>query len=166
MVLMPLIHLSQAALASYGALHSYHAITHLRRYEAPTEHLAQHYSAEAGRQLRETRITQAAAALALAASLAASLYLARRGGTLSFVPRVAAALVLVAALVSARARGARYWGEPRDGDGTKVGEKVGLLPKMGGYNEAQRCTRTVLLTLDWLAYSWVVAAVVGVVRGY
>lgn len=43
---------------------------------------------------------------------------------------------------------------------------MGLLPKMGGYNEAQRCTRTVLLTLDWLAYSWVVAAVVGVVRGY
>ncbi|KAK7753147.1 hypothetical protein SLS62_004879 [Diatrype stigma] len=166
MVLMPLIHLSQAALASYGALHSYGAITRLQRYEAPTEQLARH-SGEAGRQLRETRATQAAAALALAASLLASLYLAFRGGSRTLAP--AAALALVAALVSARARAARYWGEPReDGGGVGVGEKAGmrLLPKMGSYEEARGSTATVLRTLDWLAYSWVVAAVVGLVRGY
>lgn len=156
MVLTQLIHLTQAALAVHGATHSYTAITNLQRYEEPTEKLAKH-SDEAARQLRETRVTQAVGALALAASLLTSLYLTLRGGALGFVLRTAVGLVVVGVLASARARVASFWA-PRDGD--TVGGRV-PLPKMGSYNEAQRRTQGVLRTLDWLAYSWAVVLVVG-----
>lgn len=166
MVLVQLIHLAQAVLAGYGAASSYAAITNLRRYEEPTEKLAR-YSGEAARQLRETRVTQAAGALALAASLLAALYLAVAGRSLGPVFRsVGAPAAMVCALVSARARMARYWA-PGDGGGNTIGGGRRVpLPKMGGYNEARRRTGVVLTSLDWLAYSWVVASVVGLVRGY
>ncbi|RYP90478.1 hypothetical protein DL770_003389 [Monosporascus sp. CRB-9-2] len=160
MVLMQLIHLTQIALAGYGALHSYGAITNLRTYESTAEKAAQ-YSNEAERQLRGTRTTQGAGAFALAASLGAALHLLLNGSAF----RCGLLAVVVAAVVAAaRAHVRGFWGPP-NGDGRTAGKKI-PLPKMGRYNEAQRHTEEILKVLDWVTYSWVVAAVVGIFRGY
>ncbi|RYP24981.1 hypothetical protein DL765_000209 [Monosporascus sp. GIB2] len=160
MVLMQLIHLTQVALAGYGALHSYSAVTKLRTYEPTTEKAAK-YSNEAERQLRGTRTTQGAAAFALASSLCAALHLllygsALRGGLL------AAAMAAAVAAAGAHVRG--FWA-PKGGDGRTAGKTV-PLPKMGRYNEARRHTEEILKVLDWMTYSWVLAAVVGLFCGY
>ncbi|RYP69626.1 hypothetical protein DL771_005990 [Monosporascus sp. 5C6A] len=160
MVLVQLIHLAQVALAGYGALHSYGAITNLRTYESTAEKAAQ-YSNEAGRQLRGTRTTQGAGALALAASLGAALHLLLNGSALR-CGLLAAVMAAVVAAAGAHVRG--FWGAPR-GEGRTAGRRV-PLPKMGRYNEAQKHTEEILKVLNWMAYSWVVAAVVGIIRGY
>jgi hypothetical protein len=61
---MRVIHLSQAFLGGYAAIHSYHAITNLQAYEATSEKLAE-WSNEATKQLKETRATQTTGALAV-----------------------------------------------------------------------------------------------------
>ncbi|RYO98223.1 hypothetical protein DL764_007151 [Monosporascus ibericus] len=160
MILMQLIHLTQVALAGYGALHSYGAITNLRTYESTAEKAAR-YSNEAERQLHETRTTQGAGAAALAASLGAALHLLLNGSAFQGGLRAA---VMMAVVAAARAHGRGFWGPPR-GEGRTAGEKV-PLPKMGRYNEAQSHTEEILKVLDWTTYSWIVAAMVGIFRGY
>jgi hypothetical protein len=61
---MRVIHLSQAFLGGYAAIHSYQAITNLQAYEATSEKLAE-WSKEAAKQLAETRATQTTGALAV-----------------------------------------------------------------------------------------------------
>jgi hypothetical protein len=61
---MRAIHLSQALLSSYAAIHSYNAITNLQAYEATSEKLAE-WSKEAAKQLAQTRATQTTGALAV-----------------------------------------------------------------------------------------------------
>lgn len=64
---MRVIHLSQALLSGYAALHSYQAITNLQTYEATSEKLAE-WSNEAAKQLAQTRATQTTGALAVRAT--------------------------------------------------------------------------------------------------
>ncbi|RYP63985.1 hypothetical protein DL769_006811 [Monosporascus sp. CRB-8-3] len=161
MVLIQLVHLTQVALAGYGALHSYGAITNLRTYE-PTAEKAARYSNEAGRQLHGTRTTQGAGALALAASLGAALHLLLYGS--AFRCGLLAVVVAVA-VAAARAHVRGFWGPPKGDDGRTAGKRV-PLPKMGLHNVAQGHTEKILKVLDWMTYSWVVAAVVGIFRGY
>lgn len=60
--LMRLVHLAQMLLSTYGAYHSYVAITNLQTYEATSKKLAE-WSDEAARQLHRTRTTQGTAAI-------------------------------------------------------------------------------------------------------
>jgi hypothetical protein len=64
---MRVIHLSQAFLGGYAAIHSYHAITNLQAYEATSEKLAE-WSNEAAKQLKKTHATQTTGALAVRAT--------------------------------------------------------------------------------------------------
>lgn len=61
---MRLIHLGQALLSGYGALHSYIAVTNLQKYEKTSEKLAA-WSKDAANELHKTRTTQTTAALAV-----------------------------------------------------------------------------------------------------
>jgi len=61
---MRLIHLGQALLSGYGALHSYIAVTNLQKYEKTSEKLAE-WSKDAANELHKTRTTQTTAALAV-----------------------------------------------------------------------------------------------------
>jgi hypothetical protein len=63
---MRIIHLGQALLSGYGALHSYIAVTNLQKYEKTSEKLAE-WSKEAANQLHKTRTTQTTAAIAVRA---------------------------------------------------------------------------------------------------
>ncbi|KAM0713499.1 hypothetical protein Q7P37_010461 [Cladosporium fusiforme] len=62
--LMRLVHLAQMLLSTYGAYHSYVAITNLQTYEATSKKLAE-WSDEAARQLHKTRTTQGTAAITI-----------------------------------------------------------------------------------------------------
>ena len=61
---MRLVHLGQALLSGYGALHSYIAVTNLQKYEKTSEKLAA-WSKDAANELHKTRTTQTTAALAV-----------------------------------------------------------------------------------------------------
>jgi cytochrome c-type biogenesis protein CcmH/NrfG len=61
---MRIVHLGQALLSSYGALHSYLAVTNLQKYESTSEKLAE-WSKDAANELHKTRTTQTTAALAV-----------------------------------------------------------------------------------------------------
>lgn len=57
-------HVAQLVLAAYGGFLSYQAVVRLQKYEKTSEKLAD-WSKEAARQLRLTRTTQAAGAVAV-----------------------------------------------------------------------------------------------------
>jgi hypothetical protein len=61
---MRIVHLGQALLSCYGALHSYLAVTNLQKYESTSEKLAE-WSKDAANELHKTRTTQTTAALAV-----------------------------------------------------------------------------------------------------
>jgi hypothetical protein len=61
---MRIVHLGQALLSGYGALHSYLAVTNLQKYEKTSEKLAE-WSKDAANELHKTRTTQTTAALAV-----------------------------------------------------------------------------------------------------
>jgi hypothetical protein len=160
-MLLPLLHVGQAGLAVYGGQQSYTAITNLQKYEDASKKLAK-YSNEAERQLHKTRTTQASAALALLASLLASVYLAFRGGHGGFGLRYGASPAMCIGVFLARKHVQDYWAR---GDGKTVGVRV-PLPKMGDYNEAQRRTEELLKVLEWLVVSWLATSLVAMVDGY
>jgi hypothetical protein len=158
---LQLLHLAQAGLAAYGGQQSYVAITNLRKYEATSKKLAK-YSNEAERQLHKTRTTQALGALAIIISLLASLHFFRAGGDSGVFYRFLASPVMGAGVYFARTHMAEYWTGSKSG--TAAGKRL-PLPKMEDYNEAQRRTEA-LLTLDYLAFSWVVTSLVAIFKGY
>lgn len=160
-MLLQLLHLGQAGLATYGGLQSYTAITNLQKYEDASKKLAK-ISNEAERQLQRTRTTQAAAAVALLASLLASAYLALWGAGAGVLLRYGASPAVAAGVLLARQHVQDYWAA---GDGKTVGVRI-PLPKMGDYNEAQRRTEELLKVLGWLIMSWVATSLVALVDGY
>ncbi|KAK7924271.1 hypothetical protein PG985_006325 [Apiospora marii] len=154
-MLLQALHIAQAALAVYGGQQSFNAIQNLQKYEEPTEKLAK-YSSEAERQLKKTRSTQAAGAVALALSLAASVLLAFRGHTYGFLVRTLASPFMTFCLFLARQHVQDYWG----------GGKRVPLPKMGSYNDAQKSTEDLLQVLEKLMFSWFATSVLCLLAGY
>lgn len=136
-----LYHVVQSVLTTYGALHSWSAIRHLQRYEGAAEKLAsggtvRPGSADAQRQLAETRTTQAVGALALGASLLAALgfassFYGQRAAT-GTLAEGAAALVLALALALARQRMVTFWGRRPGADDDADGGGDGSAGGQGG----------------------------------
>lgn len=181
---MRIIHLAQAVLSGYGALHSYIAVTNLQKYEKTSEKLAE-WSKEAANQLHKTRTTQTTAAVAvrlvtynakqtphpktqtnlstqILLSTIASLTLALAPTALPPTAAYAASPCLVILVLLARGHVKNYWAPS---DGKTVGVKV-PLPNMGDYNDAQRATEKVLEALQWIEWSWVGASLGAGMVGY
>ena len=176
---MRIIHLGQALLSGYGALHSYLAVTNLQKYEKTSEKLAE-WSEEAANQLRKTRTTQTTAALAVRVVLSYSkntnrltpyqiLLSTLTSLTLATVPSAIPATAAYAAspchvilVLLARGHVKNYWAPS---DGKTVGVKV-PLPNMGAYNDAQRATEKLLEVLQWIEWSWVGASLGAGMVGY
>jgi len=158
---MRLIHLGQALLSGYGALHSYIAVTNLQKYEKTSEKLAE-WSKDAANELHKTRTTQTTAALAILLSTLASLTLAITPSSLPPVAVYAASPCLVIMVLLARGHVKNYWAPS---DGKTVGLKV-PLPNMGAYNDAQRATEKLLEVLQWIEWSWVGASLGAGMVGY
>lgn len=177
---MRIIHLGQALLSGYGALHSYMAVTNLQKYEKTSEKLAE-WSKEAANQLHKTRTTQTTAALAvrIVPSQARSIYqlttnsqillsaitsltLAITPSSLPAAATYAASPCLVIIVLLARGHVKNYWAPS---DGKTVGVRV-PLPNMGAYNDAQRATEKMLEALQWIEWSWVGASLGAGMIGY
>ncbi|KAK8055703.1 hypothetical protein PG993_000930 [Apiospora rasikravindrae] len=154
-MLLQVLHIAQAALAVYGGQQSIQAIQNLQKYEETTQKLAK-YSNEAERQLKKTRTTQAAGAIALLLSLVASVMLAFRGHSYGFLVRTLASPFMTGLLFLARQYVQDYWG----------GGKRVPLPKMGSYNDAQKQTEDLLQVLEKLMFSWFATSVLCLLAGY
>lgn len=156
-MLVQVLHLGQAALAGYGAQQSYIAITNLQKYEDASKKLAK-YSNEAERQLYKTRTTQASGAVSVLVSLFVSLFLVFRGSSSSFIVRYLSSPAMAGAILLARTHMQQYW---TGKDGKTVGMRI-PLPKMDGYNDAQKKTEELLKVLEWLMLSWIATTFVAV----
>lgn len=178
-----LMHVCQMVLCSYGAYQSYIAITKLLKYEETSKKLAK-WSSEAEHQLHKTRTTQASGALAvrpplihtpvqhrsctepipfqILASLLAATTLAAAGPMLPPYARFTASPVLLVTVLFARGHIKNFWAP---GDSKTVGTRL-PLPNMEDYNEAQRRTEELLMTLEYLEYSWVASSFVAGMVGY
>ncbi|CAK4032662.1 hypothetical protein AC578_2332 [Lecanosticta acicola] len=154
------LHIVQALLGAYGATVSFVAINNLLQYEETAKKLAE-WSDTAAHELHKTRTTQATGAIAIFASLIASLTLAVAPHALLKIVRVGISPVLLVAILFARAHIKNYWA-PKDGK--TVGVRI-PLPKMEQYNEAQRQTQKLLKVLEYLEYSWVAASFVNGMLG-
>ena len=159
-MLLQFMHLGQAALASYGALQSYTAITNLQKYESVSEKLAE-WSSEAGKQLHKTRTTQTSGAAAILCSLIAALLLALRGSSYNFFVRLAASPAMAVGVLLAVRHMRSYW----TSEGKTEGKRV-PLPKMEEYNAALEQTEGLLRVLDWLMFSWAATSVAALIGGY
>ncbi|KAK7950890.1 uncharacterized protein PG986_006618 [Apiospora aurea] len=154
-MLVQVVHIAQTALAVYGGQQSIQAIQNLQKYEDTTQKLAK-YSNEAERQLKKTRATQAAGAITLLMSLAASVLLAFRGHSYGFLVRTLASPFMTGCLFLARQYVQDYWG----------GGKRVPLPKMGSYNDAQKQTEELVQVLEKLMFSWFATSVLCLLAGY
>jgi len=56
-----------------------------------------------------------------------------------------------------------YWTPYRDSDGKEIAMRV-PLPKMGDYNKAEAATEQLLVVLQWLEYSWLVALLIDMLK--
>jgi hypothetical protein len=178
---MRLLHLVQAALSTYGLYNSYLAITNLQTYEETTKRLAK-YSDEVGKQLQQTRTTQATGALAVryhavyriekavqATNIQQILLSTLTSTALTFITSslpswmlFGSSPLLILTLVFARRYVKSYWAPS---DGKNVGIRI-PLPKAGDYNRAEQATEQLLQVLQWLEWSWVGTAFAGGVVGY
>ncbi|KAI2604810.1 uncharacterized protein GGS25DRAFT_524304 [Hypoxylon fragiforme] len=161
-MLLPLLHLAQAALALYGGVQSYLAITNLHKYESASSKLAS-VSSTAEHQRSKTYATQTSGAASLLSSLLSSLLLAYQGSGYGIIVRYGIQVGMVVGLFFARGHMTAFWGDKKISEGWMT---VGKLPEMGEYEEARRRTARLLDVLDVLMFSWAATWMGAVVLGY
>ncbi|KAI0803902.1 hypothetical protein GGR55DRAFT_381614 [Xylaria sp. FL0064] len=162
-MLLKLIHLAQIVIAAYGAMQCQVAITRLLDYDDATKKLAK-VSSEAERQLHKTRKTQAAGAVAILVSFAASVLLVTGGASYGMLVRYLASPVMALAVSAAKSYLRDFWAG-KGGAKPVTANKI-PLPKMGGYNEALEKTQKVLEVLDWLTIGWAASSALALIEGY
>lgn len=153
MSLVKLLHLAQVGLSSYGLYLSYITVTNLQQYEEQSKKVAE-YSEIAAQQLHKTRTTQTSGALTFLASLITSLVLATVPSTLPWIVRLSASPLLLVGTFFAAAHVGDFW------------ENKGKVPFVEGYNEAISRTKDMIVTMEYLKYSWLVTALCGAIFGY
>ncbi|PSK46090.1 hypothetical protein C1H76_8847 [Elsinoe australis] len=148
-----ILHIGQATLAGYGIYVSWISITNLRQYEEKSEKAAK-WSNEAARQLHTTRTTQAAGMVAAVLNLGASLFLATSWHLIPRKYRILASPAMLLVTLLARGYMYNFWTEKAK------------VPMVDGYNEAIDKTKYLIVTLQYLEYSWVLTSLVAGVLGY
>ncbi|KAI0910169.1 hypothetical protein F4823DRAFT_562227 [Ustulina deusta] len=161
-MLLKLAHLAQIVIAVYGAMQCQVAISRLVEYEDATKKLAK-ISGEVERQLHKTRTTQAAGAIAILASFAASVLLITRGASYGPLVRYLVSPIMALAVFAARAYLRDFWARK---SGKPVTANKIPLPKMEGYNEALERTQKSLQVLGWLTISWAASSALALIEGY
>ncbi|KAI3335506.1 hypothetical protein F4824DRAFT_501133 [Ustulina deusta] len=161
-MLLKLAHLAQIVIAVYGAMQCQVAISRLVEYEDATKKLAK-ISGEVERQLHKTRTTQAAGAIAILASFAASVLLITRGASYGPLVHYLVSPIMALAVFAARAYLRDFWAGK---SGKPVTANKIPLPKMGGYNEALERTQKSLQVLGWLTISWAASSALALIEGY
>ncbi|KAJ8124769.1 hypothetical protein O1611_g8871 [Lasiodiplodia mahajangana] len=146
--------LVQIVIAAYGAMQSQVAITKLLEYEDATKKLAK-ISSEAERQLHKTRTTQAAGAITILVSFAASVLLLIIGWSYGFWVHYLISQFMVLAVFAAKTYIQNFWAGKNGRDATA--NKI-PLPKMRDYNEALERTEETIKVLGWLTMSWVASS--------